>query len=473
MSLRRIIADLRDRPGAGRFASAFTSRFGSAVLSFVVLLVASHALPTTEYGLYVFLFSLGSALGLVFVLGQQILVVKHYRSGVGLDHHGNNALLRVNARWLLLGTGLLIAGAAVSFLIRDRLPSPYDELHVALVFAAIFALSEYLQNYFRIHGRINLSLTPREIVWRIASALALGGLAAAGLLVGGAAAFWAVTILLGAVTLFQLAHFVRDEGLDWLGTAGRTDAATRRQWRKESWYFIANNCLNSASAYLETIVIGAALGLDQAAFYFVALRIAMFLTLPVAAIDTVGIPMIAARFQASDVTGAQRLVGRLSAASFIISLMGALCLVVIGDHVLVLFNADFAQHHDVLVVLCLSAVSLAFFGPGSWLLMIGGGERYFLIGRSILFVFYLALLYGLARVYGLMGIAVAGLSMNVASNLIATVWVMRRWTIDNMATAVLRPFLLFDARRNNRAEAGHRPAATGRIALEGNGEASA
>ncbi len=458
------------RPGAGRFASAFSSRLGSAVLSFIVLLVASHALPTHEYGLYVFLFSLGSALGLIFVLGQQILVVKHYRSGVGLDHEGNKALLRVNALWLLLGVGGLTLAAAVAFLLRGRLASPYDQLHVALIFAAVFAVSEYLQNYFRIHGRINLSLTPREIAWRIASAAALGGLAAGGVLYGGAEAFWVVTLLLAVATAYQLNHFIRDEGLAWLGRSGRTDRATRRRWRTESYYFIANNILNSASAYFETIVIGAALGLDKAAFYFVALRIAMFLTLPVAAIDTVGIPMIAARFQAEDIPGAQRLVGRLSFASFAISVAGALCLAVVGNFVLVLFNAEFAQHHDVLIVLCLSAVSLAFFGPGSWLLMIGGGERYFLIGRSILFVFYLGLLYGLARLDGLMGIAIASLALNVASNLIATLWVMRRWRIDNMATAFLKPFLLFDTRPPAPKPDGGKPAR--RVALaDGNGEA--
>lgn len=468
-----ILDRLRNRPGAGRFASAFSSRLGSAVLSFLVLLVASHALSTQEYGLYVFLFSIGSALGLIFVLGQQILVVKHYRSGIGLDHQGNKALLRVNALWLILGVGTLIAASIICFVIRGRLPAPYDQIYVALIFAAVYAVSEYLQNYFRIHGRINLSLTPREIAWRIASAVVLASLAAGGVLYGGAEAFWAVTVLLAVATAYQMRHFIRDEGVTFLGKTGRTDRVTRRQWRKESYYFIANNILNSASAYLETIVIGAALGLDQAAFYFVALRIAMFLTLPVAAIDTVGIPMIAARFQAEDVAGAQRLVGRLSFASFAISLAGALGLAIVGNYVLVLFNAEFAQHHDVLIALCLSAVSIAFFGPGSWLLMIGGGERYFLIGRSILFVFYLGLLFGLAKLDGLMGIAIAGLLMNVASNLIATIWVMRRWRIDNMATAFLKPFLLFDGRRERRRVQKSVPVER-RVALaEGNGEASA
>jgi O-antigen/teichoic acid export membrane protein len=41
-----------------------------------------------------------------------------------------------------------------------------------------------------------------------------------------------------------------------------------RDWRRESGYFIANNVLNSASAYLETILIGALLGLDEAGVLF-------------------------------------------------------------------------------------------------------------------------------------------------------------------------------------------------------------
>jgi hypothetical protein len=146
--------------GAGRFLPAFSSRFSSTLLSFLVLLAASHFLPTSEYGLYVFLFSIGSALGLIAVLGQQILVVKHYRRAEASGHPLNQALLGVNARWLALGCFVLLAAALPLWLFAERLPPTYHYLWLAFVFAAIFALSEYLQNYFRIHGRINMSLVP-------------------------------------------------------------------------------------------------------------------------------------------------------------------------------------------------------------------------------------------------------------------------------------------------------------------------
>lgn len=423
---------------ARRFASAFGSRFGSTFLSFLVLLVASRLLPIDEYGLYVFLFSVGSALGLIAALGQQILVLKHYRRDASAGGDGNRALLGVNLRWLALGCGSLVAGAVVLALLGDRLPHPYDYLWIAFLFAALFAASEYLQSYFRIHGRINLSLLPREIVWRAASTLGLGAAAALGLLSGGEAAMAVLTLLLGAATAYQVVHFLRDEGLDWL----RRPAAAPAEWRAETGWFIANNVLNAAQGYLETILIGVLLGLDKAAFYFVAVRISQLLTLPVAAIDTVGVPMIAERFQRDDREGAQVLIGRLSLGAFAVSAVGALCLAVVSPFVLHLFNAAFVGHTDVLVVLCALAVGHAFFGPGSWLLMIGGGERFFLIARLVLFVAYLGLLYGLGQAYGLIGIAAAGLAFSVASNWIAARWIAGVWGIDVMATAFFRPFLL-------------------------------
>lgn len=423
---------------ARRFASAFGSRFGSTFLSFLVLLVASRLLPIDEYGLYVFLFSIGSALGLIAALGQQILVLKHYRRDAGAGDEGNGALLRVNFVWLAFGCGALIAGAIALAVFGGRLPHPYDYLWIAFLFAAIFAASEYLQSYFRMHGRINLSLLPREIVWRGASSLGLMGAAAIGLLSGGEAAIAVLTVLLGLTTAYQVAHFVRDEGLVWLRRRTPAPAA----WRAETGWFIANNVLNAAQSYLETILIGALLGLDKAAFYFVAVRISQLLTLPVAAIDTVGVPMIAERFQRDDREGAQALIGRLSMGAFAVSALGALALAAVAPFVLHLFNAAFVGHTDVLVVLCALAVGHAFFGPGSWLLMIGGGERYFLIARLILFVVYLGLLYLLGPAFGLIGIAAAGLLFSVASNWVAARWIAGVWGIDVMATAFFRPFLL-------------------------------
>lgn len=430
-----------------RFVLAFAARFGSTILSFLVLYVASRLLPALEYGLYVFLFSVGSALGFIAVFGQQILIVKHYRRTPSGSSSANHALIRVNLNWMLLGNSVLISAALILWAFDDLLAPPYNALPIAFLFAAIFALSEYLQNYFRIHGRIALSLMPREIVWRGVSAVAMAVAAYLGVRSSGVEAMLLITGLLAVVTAYQAISFLRTEGKYWLLPAGGT---SQPRFREESLYFTANNVLNASTSYLETIVIGAALGLDKAAFYFVALRIAMLLTLPITAIDTVGIPLIANRFQVGDRDGAQKLIGRLSGASFAFSLLGALMIAIGGRFALGLFNVEFASHFAVLLILCGVSVSQAFFGPGSWLLMIGGGERYFLIARSAIFILYLVLLYWLASLYGLSGIAIASVLLSVSTNLAATFWVIDHWGIDNMATAFFKPLAARKHRDNPR-----------------------
>ncbi|ADZ72335.1 lipopolysaccharide biosynthesis protein [Polymorphum gilvum] len=430
------------------------SRFGSTLLSFLVLYAASQSLETAEYGLYIFLFSIGSSLGLIFVFGQHVLLVKHYR----LDGHAkgrtNQDILFVNACWLTLGAGALLLAAAAMLPFTGRLSPPYDALPIAFAFAAAFALSEYFQNYFRIHGLIALALAPRENIWRLLSAVALPLLAWAGLMHSGAAAMEVVTVLLGVAVGYQVYRFVRIEGLGFLGAARpRIDRGTLKAWNRETGFFSANTFFNSAAAYLETILIGIVLDLEAAAVYFVAYRISMLLTLPVLAIDTVGIPLISARFQDRDTAGAQRITALLSAGSFLCAVVGGLLLYFTGDIALALFDPQFEEHFAILAILCLAAITHAFFGPGTWLIMIGGGERYLLAMRSVVFVVYLGVLGGLGFTLGLAGVAFAGWFQLLAVHLLSRRWVIRRWSVDNAATAIL-PYLA-------RSRAGAGPVAAG------------
>ncbi|WP_417688216.1 lipopolysaccharide biosynthesis protein [Roseibium sp.] len=420
------------------FIWSMGSRFGSTVLSFLVLYAASHSLPTAEYGLYIFLFSVGSSLGLIFVFGQHVLLVKHYR----LDGHArgetNQGILLANASWLAFGSAVLVLAASVTWAYADRLETPYNSLPIAFLFAAIFALSEYFQNYFRIHGRIALALGPRENIWRILCAMALPALAYSGYMTSGATAAEVVTLLLGVTVTYQFVKFLQFEGI---GFIWRRDALPSRDiwrtWRTETGFFTANSFFNSAASYFETILIGLLLDLEAAAFYFVAFRISMLLTLPVLAIDTVGIPLISACFQENDRRGAQRITAFLSAGSFALALIGGLFLYFFGGFILSQFDPNFEQHFGILLILCLGAITSAFFGPGTWLIMIGNGEKYLLVMRTIVFVVYLAALGILGYELGLAGVAVASWLQLLAVHLFSRRWVIRRWQVDNAATSLI------------------------------------
>ncbi|BAQ49792.1 MULTISPECIES: lipopolysaccharide biosynthesis protein [Methylobacterium] len=433
-----LVARLRRSGRSQQFASAFVARIASAVLGFVMLLVASRLLTTYEYGVYVFLFTLGSGLGLIAALGQQNLVIKHYRAQGGVGPH-NDALVRYNLGWLTAATVAMVAVSAAVFVAEESLPDPYHRLHLACAFAAVFALAEYLQSYFRVHGRIWLALLPREVIWRGACSVAFAAAALLGLLDGATAAMQILLGLLAATTLYQFWHLAAHHGWDsWRGglwRGGLRHPAKGAAWRGESLLFTANNAMVAVTAFLETVIVGALLGMEQAAFYFVALRYATLVNLPSAAIDTVSMPMIAAHFQAGDRVGAQRLVGRLSLASFAISAAGALVMAVGAPFALALFKPDFAAHTDVLMVLSLSSVVIAFFGPGATLLTIGGGERYILVANAALFSVYAVLLCLVAVPFGILGVAVANVVWTVVINLVLARWVRAHWDVDSRATA--------------------------------------
>lgn len=429
---------------------SLVSRGSSTVLSFALLFVASHVLDTNEYGLYIFLFSVGSSLGLIAVFGQQVLLVKHFRLATHARGETNQSLLYYNALWLGIGCGGQLLAALVIWLLSDRIPYPYDHLPIALLFGAIFTLSEYMQSYFIVHARIVLALVPRENLWRLLSCAALGLLAWAGLLQTGAVAIEIVTGLLALMVGYQFVRFVAHEGLGFLHAPTARAEVPSREWRRETLTFTANGFFSSAALYFETILIGIAIGLDVAAFYFVATRIASLLILPVLAIDTVGVPLISARFQERDHEGAQKLVSMLSAGSFALALIGGVVLFVIGPFVLHLFDPSFVEHFPVLVLLSIGAIAHAFFGPGTWLMMIGGGEAYLLKARSVVFVVYLGLLFVLASQFGPEGVAMAGVIELVTLHLISRRWVLRQWKVDNAATSFL--MLRWRARRAQAAQ---------------------
>lgn len=434
-----LLSSLRSKVNLKEFVWSFFSRMASPVLSFAVLLMASRVLSIEEYGLYNFLFSVGSSLGLILVLGQNVLLLKHFRSNDGPDHAAlNRNLLFMNMKWIASGIAVMLVAAAAVQLFAVDVPHQYDALPIAFIFACVFAISEYMQYYFRVRGNIGLALTPRENIWRILSLIALPLAAYAGLLTSGARAMEVITVLLAVVVGYQAYRLIGIEGFGFVkDKASGLDAETRSSWTQESLFFTANSFFVSAALYLETILIGIFLSLEAAAFYFVAFRLAALLMLPVTIIDTIGVPMVSAKLQERDVPGAQRLVSLLSAASFVGTCLAYGFMMLIGKFTLSLFEPSFAEHYEVLAILCLAPLTHAFFGPGTNLMMIGGGERYFLAMRSAVFAVYVAALVVMGIYLGMAGVAVAGLVHGLAVLMICRNWTLKHVGVDTMATNVI------------------------------------
>lgn len=427
----------------GKLALAFGARGLSPLLSFLLLWLVGQSLGINDYGLYVFLFSLGSALGLAMVLGQSIFTIKHFRAQDHVAGRTNLSVLRHNAKYLALGQIVLLTAGAGFFVFSDLIPEPYSHIHWACLFASAFSLGEYFVSYFRMTDRFALSLIPRETFWRGSSAAAIALCLFLGVALTGEQALLIVTGLLFAAVGFQLLHFIQTEGSAWFSSCNEDlTADNRRHWGRETTFFSASLLLAAAGGYSATILIGLVIGLAEAAIYFVTLRIAMLLSLPNTVLDTILLPRLSGCLQSRDQEGAQKLLRSYSASCFCLTLLGYAGLLALGGLVLWLFDPSFVTAKPVLLMLAAAVLLDAFVGPASQLLMIAGFERRILALQAGLLALELILMAVLGSFFGIFGVAMAVLTGSLIDNVLLTLWVMRQLGLDPMATSLLRPVRL-------------------------------
>ncbi|MEO0495824.1 MAG: hypothetical protein AAF141_00430 [Pseudomonadota bacterium] len=434
-SISALRSKLSERAGVHRAVHAIASRGLSTVASFALLLSVSALLPTEQMGLYVFLFSLGNAAGLVASGGLPLLLLKHMRGSEGdvADRSQNDALLNRLARtqvwWFVAAAGV----CAVLYFVNPSVfqGHPWEALPLFLYVAA-FATGEMLINFFRVEGKVGWALMPRENLWRLISAALLFVMMTAGVQLDGGQAFSVVAGVLSVAIAFQFLAFRRHQGMAWL-TADQADAPEIS--RKDQVFFSLNTGFNAVQANIETLVIGLVIGLQEAAFFFVALRLTQLLLVPLVAIDTIGVPMINRALQDDDTPKAQWLAGACSLASFGFAVCGALFLLALGPFILSMFKPEFLNHFEIVIVMTATATLQAWFGPAANLLMIGGGERfYFWLRSGLLGAGLLAyLLFG--PLFGLAGIVAVTLAIVILEHVTVMIWARRHMNIDMMASS--------------------------------------
>lgn len=427
---------------ARHLAEVVLSRGLSTLFSFLLLYVASQILSLDDYGLYVFLFSSGCALGLVASFGQPMVLVKNFRAGEACHSRHNVSLIRGSAR--VTGAAVVVLGlvGGIAFSARFALPVPYDGFYLVAVFAAVFAVSEYLQSFFRVRAQYWLALGPRENVWRPLASLALLAGSAFSLSWSGADAFIVVGASLLVAILPQLGVYLQQTARVWRSPDSLFGENRRRLWRREGVYFFAHTGFAASAAYLETVIIGLVVGLREAAFFFLVTRLTMLLNLPGVAIETIGVPRVAEKFRRNDRQGAQDLIACFSLIAFVLALCGGGVLLLASPTLLGLFNPAFTEHFEVVVIMTLSVVAHAYYGIGTSALMVGGGERYYLSYRTVLFGPYVACLVASGWVAGLDGVALVSLAFVLIENVVAARWCRRVKGVDLRASSFRRAHLV-------------------------------
>ena len=433
------------RRGMGNSLASLAIKLLTAGLSYVGLVVLARAMPAAEYGYFAFGLSAATVLAVAAGLGQNTAILK-------LWPQANAAGRPAEALRLLWASGAVtVAGALGTALVLALLvglaavlapgAGPLGHLLAAAVLVVPLALAEYNSSALRSQGSIWLALTPRDLLWRASLPLVVLALLQAGLVLRG----WQALVLSAALLLASLVVQYRGaaaRGLALEPGFERLNTYWRAHGRAARW-LLAGGLVNALALNADVLIVGLALAPESAGAYFSALRTAGLLTLFSFAISLAIAPMIAQHFHAGEREKAQALLAAGAWAGFAFSLLGYAVLAGFGEPVMRLFGESYAEAVPVLIVLGAGFVIDAAAGPSRTVLLVTGNERLYALSFGALTLVCMLAQLLVAPVYGVVGVAIAGVSVRSVTYLLLSRFSLARTGLDPTIAGVTRVFHYF------------------------------
>lgn len=406
---------------------------GAAALSFGMLLVLARAMGKTEFGLFAFWFSLASFVTVVAGRGGEMFILRSWSEYVhaGRPDLARGALLFGLAR---AGVGAL---AAVAICVPVALTASLSTGLVAGLAGFVLAqtVSLYTSQAARAVVGIAAGVVHREMTWR----LLVIGVAGGTLLTGDR--FTIERFLFVAVSGIALAA-VLQAGAVWrrLPRAVRHSPPTPPDpdWPRRCRRIWAGGILEASSQHLDTVIVGLVLSPEAAGVYFMAMRLAgAFLMIGDALVLYTSrmIPDLYFQGRRGDVAS---LLARTSGLAAVLVLLGFSVVALGGDRVLAAFGTAFADHHDILLILCLGTAATTLAGPAPSLLILTGNEGLYATAVAAGLAVRVVLFAMLAWAGALWGAAVATALALIGLAIVLNVLSRRRTGIDPSILGLFR-----------------------------------
>lgn len=344
----------------------------AAPTSFVLLAFAARLMTDAAYGRFTVLLAAAGFGGVLFSLGLPVLLAKYpltarYSLPSGTIWDSWTSSLHALSR-----PAVLITGTVLCIVVLATVPGfTIAELSAGILLTVAFGAAELATGGLRGVHRPVLATAPRDVVWRALSiaSFAIVVWTGSSLTAGVATTVVALLLLLVAGTqighLAQLRSPIKDSepirlhrGLEELRSE------TRSHW--------GNTLGSSVTTHLTTVIVGAGMGVEAAATFFIALRLAQLLSLPLNALNTFTGPRLSAAFLAGDDDGLRDLVRRTTVLSSALAGIGLLGYAVLGEQILSLFGTSHVSGLGILLVLSLGRFLNSCFGPiGEYMQMVG------------------------------------------------------------------------------------------------------
>lgn len=433
-------SDLRDllKTGLSRSLVSLLIKVATAGLTYLMYVVLSRTMGATEYGYFAFGLSLATVLAIGASLGQQTAILRYWpeEEVAGRPDKALQALRSGGALTLLAGFALsaitLLGAAAIGLVDHD----PIWYLYAAAALILPMAFAEYWSSALRAQGSVWTALTPRDIVWRVLTPIAVVALFALGAPLSGwqALVLTAILLTLALALQYGLARYRRYEIAPGFG-------GLRPYWREHgtaSRWFLLGTVIDAAALNMDTIFIGLLVTAEAAGIYFNAFRTAGLLTLFMFAITLVVAPMVSRHYHAGEIRQAQAITALCAWAGFLFSLAVFVGYLVFGGAILSLFGEHSVEGYWVLILLSVGLLFDAATGPSRIVMMMTGHERDYVRIWGAIMLAGLVVELAVIPVFGLVGAAAVNAASRAAAQLAIAWWNRRHIGIDTSLLGAFR-----------------------------------
>lgn len=388
--LRALSARLRAAGRAGSLGGLLMRGGVSAIsvnvlgvgLAFLSQLVLARVLGTHEYGLYAYVFAWVMMLGLLSVLGFQIVLLRlvaTYTARQAWD--ALNGVIRYAERrvllagvsvtllgWLALGLGTWLGGSAW------LAPDLQTVFLIGLVIVPLYALLYVRSAIARGLGRVFLALAPDATVREGLVLVLVGGVALSGLFQP--QAWFAITSLLVAIlTGLILITLVKRQARPPASRTVAPSTEERPEWRRAVRYTFVFSASMIMLPRLDVIFVGNFVDTATAGAYFLAVRITDLVVFPLIAINAFFGPIVARYHSQGQRLSLYRAVLMMIASSAGIGLVLTIGIFFLYPDIIGFIGRDFRLDASIILLLLLGQLINAATGPTTQLLNMTGHER--------------------------------------------------------------------------------------------------
>ncbi|MEJ2138764.1 MAG: polysaccharide biosynthesis C-terminal domain-containing protein [Gammaproteobacteria bacterium] len=418
----------------------FACRISGAVAGFATQVFLARWMGAAELGVYVFALSSCILLSTLVGLGYSKAAVRFLGEALEKELPGyHRGYVSTGRQIALLFGSAVAAGVALFAWLTDVLVDDTHFYAYAFAMAAVplFASIRLDSAVALANSWVRLSFIPAQVLRPgllllfVAMIWYVGGDLSANIVMG--VHFFVILLLaLGGLWIIsrRLAPVYGDA----------EPRFERRRWTRTAIPLLIIVVMTSYLPEVTVVVIGLYLPADDVAIFNACFRVAFLIAFGVNAVDAMLLPRVARLYVAGDQDQMQSLVARASVLKFVGGAVAVLILLFFGRAILNIFGPEFVVGYQALLILAVSQWLIGFMGSLSNLLNVTGHQDYCLQ----VFFWALLLLVGLnlllAPRFGIVGAAVATLSVIVFWNLLLYGAVVKRLNVHPTVLAFRRAF---------------------------------